>query len=118
MASKFDEVRSDVIAKVREFLDKEGFDAVKTGSQEIAIPVVNADGDEGWIVLTFRVPTGSRDGDIYDGYTMAQEYEMKQKEKAEKAAKAAAAKAKKIARDEKMRAQKAAAKAAKESEVK
>jgi hypothetical protein len=36
-------------------------------------------------VLTFKVPTGSRDGDAYDGYSMAEDYQMKQTEKKAKA---------------------------------
>jgi hypothetical protein len=36
-------------------------------------------------VLTFKVPTGERGGDAYDGYSMAEDYQMKLAEKAEKA---------------------------------
>ena len=50
-------------------------------------------------VITFKVPTGSRDGDAYDGYSVAEEYAIKQKLKAEKAIAAAKAKEKKIAKD-------------------
>ena len=45
------------------------------------------------------MPTGSRDGDAYDGYSVAEEYALKQKLKAEKAIAAAKAKEKKIAKD-------------------
>ena len=55
------------------------------GSNEIALPVVDEDGNEKWLVLTFKVPTGSRDGDAYDGYSMAEDYQMKQAEKKAKA---------------------------------
>ena len=50
--------------------------------------------------MTVKVPTGSRDGEAYDGYAMAEEYRLKVAEKAEKARKAAEAKAKKIAKDD------------------
>jgi hypothetical protein len=84
------------------------------GSNEIAIAVVDAEGEDNFVTFTVKVPTGSRDGDAYDGYSMAQDYAMRQEEKKAKAEKAAAEKARKIARDEKMRQQKAEAKAARE----
>lgn len=90
-------------------------DVMQTGSNEIAFPVVDSEGEDNWVVITVKVPTGSRDGEAYDGYSMAEEYEMKTAEKERKAKEAAAKKAAKIARDEAMRAQKAAAKAAHEA---
>ena len=74
--------------------------------------VIDGEGEDSYVVFKVQVPTGSRDGDAYDAYGLAQEYEMKQAEKKEKAEKAAKEKAAKIARDQKMREQKAAAKAA------
>jgi flagellar biosynthesis/type III secretory pathway protein FliH len=91
-----------------------GEEVLRVGSNEIAIPVVDAEGEDSFVTFTVKVPTGSRDGDAYDGYSMAQDYAMRQEEKKAKAEKAAAEKARKIARDEKMRKQKAAAKAARE----
>ena len=59
-------------------------------------------------MLTCKIPTGANKGtEPYDGYAMAEEYEMKLKEKAEKAKRAAEAKAKKIAKDEAYRKKKA-----------
>ena len=94
-----------------------GEDALRVGAGEIAIPVVDADGEDNWVVLTVKIPTGSRDGDAYDGYALADDYQIKLKVNAEKAAEAAAKKAAKIARDEKLRAQKAAQKAAREAKI-
>ena len=71
--------------------------------------------DDAYVEITVKVPTGSRDGDAYDGYALAQEYEMKQKEKAEKAKAAAEKKAAKIARNTKRRNQLAQAKAEREA---
>ena len=99
----------DVLTKV---LADAGEDVLRVGSNEIAIPVVDGEGEDSYVVFTVKVPTGSRDVDAYDAYGLAQEYEMKQAEKKEKAEKAAKEKAAKIARDQKMREQRAAAKAA------
>lgn len=109
-----DAKRAEYIQKVSEFLAAQGDEILVTGSNELAIPVVRADGEEDYIVLTFKMPTGSRDGDPYDGYAMAEDYQMKLAQKEEKAKAAAEAKAKKIARDEKMRQAKAEAKAKRE----
>ena len=47
-------------------------------------PVLIVKGNDEFMVITFKVPTGSREGDVYDGYAMAQDYEIKQKDKKEK----------------------------------
>lgn len=109
-----DVLRADYVKRLMEMLKEEGEDVLVVGSNEIAIPVVDGEGEEQYVVFKVQIPSGSRDGDAYDGYAMAEDYAMKQKEKAEKAAKAAEEKAKKIARDEKMRAQKKAAAANRE----
>ena len=111
---KFDSVRDDVLARVKELLAKDN-DVLRTNSNELCIPIVAEDGDEGYLVLTFKVPTGSRDGDVYDGYSMAQDYEMKCAEKKAKAEKSAQEKAKKIARNQKIREEKARLKAEREA---
>lgn len=112
-----DKIRADYMARVRDALTQNGDEILITGSNEFAIPCVNAEGDDEFIVITFKVPTGSRDGDPYDGYAVAQEYSMKLAEKAEKAKEAAAKKAKKIEADRKMREAKAKAKAEREAKA-
>ena len=104
-----DVLRADYVKRLMEMLKEEGEDVLVVGSNEIAIPVVDGEGEEQYVVFKVQIPSGSRDGEAYDGYAMAEDYAMKQKGKAEKAAKAAEEKAKKIARDEKMREQKKAA---------
>ena len=109
-----DALRADYVRRLVEILKEEGEDVLIVGSNEIAIPVVDGEGEEQYVVYKVQVPSGSRDGDAYDGYAMAEDYAMKQRDKAEKAAKAAEEKARKIARDEKMREQKRAAAANRE----
>ena len=89
-----EEIKVRFLDGVAEHLTQVGEEVLRVGSNEIALPVVDEDGNEKWLVLTFKVPTGSRDGDVYDGYSMAEDYKMKceekerkAKEKAEKAAK-------------------------------
>jgi hypothetical protein len=101
-----EEIKVRFLEGVSEHLTQCGEEVLRTGSNEIALPVVDEAGNEKWLVLTFKVPTGSRDGDAYDGYSMAEDYAIKCKNKAETAAKKEAEKAKKIERDKKKREKK------------
>ena len=80
-----DELRALWVQRVHTSLSQED-EVLVVGANELAVPVVDTDGNEKWIVLTIKVPTGSRDGDAYDGYAMAEDYCMRQMAKAEKAA--------------------------------
>ena len=80
-----DEIKARFLEGVSEHLTNVGEEVLRVGSNEIALPVVDEAGNEKWLVLTFKVPTGSRDGDAYDGYSMAEDYQMKQAEKKAKA---------------------------------
>lgn len=97
-----EEIKARFLDGIVDHLTDVGEEVLRVGSNEIALPVVDSENNEKWLVLTFKVPTGSRDGDAYDGYAMAEDYEMKLKEKAEKQsakdAKAAADKAKRAAK--------------------
>lgn len=109
-----DALRADYVARLIEMMTGAGEEVLRTKSNEIAIPVVDADGEDNWVIFSVKVPTGSRDGDVYDGYGEAESYALNCKQKAEKAAADAEKKAKKIARDQAMREQKAAMKAKRE----
>ena len=91
-----EEIKGRFLDGVSEHLTNCGEEVLRVGSNEIALPVVDEDGNEKWLVLTFKVPTGSRDGDAYDGYSMAEDYEMKQAEKKAKAEAKAKESAKKL----------------------
>jgi hypothetical protein len=80
-----DELRALWVQRVNDCLSQED-EVLVVGANELAVPVVDTDGNEKWIVLTVKVPTGTRDGDAYDGYAMAEDYRMRQTAKAEKAA--------------------------------
>ena len=110
-----EEIRSKFMKLVSDCLAEKDEEILVVGSNEIAIPCLDSEGNDEYMVITFKVPTGSRDGDAYDGYSMAEDYAMKVREQAEKAEKAKAEKEKKIAKDKAMREQKAKAKAEREA---
>ena len=93
-----EEIKLRFLEGVKEHLENCGEEVLMVKSNEIALPVLDSEGEERWIVLTFKVPTGERGGDAYDGYSMAEDYQMKLAEKAakqaEKEAKSAKNKAK------------------------
>lgn len=106
-----DEIRIRYTELLTEALTEKGDEVLRTGANEIAIPCVDSEGNDEYLVITMKVPTGSRDGEAYDGYAMAEDYAIKVKAQAEKAEEARKAKERKIERDKKLREQKAAAKA-------
>ena len=97
-----EEIKGRFLDGVAEHLTQVGEEVLRVGSNEIALPVLDEDGNEKWLVLTFKVPTGTRQGEAYDGYEMAEDYKMKLENKAikeqQKAEKAAKDKAKREAK--------------------
>ena len=110
-----EELRADYLAKLVEYLAEKGEEVLQTGSQEVAIPCVDSEGNDEYIVITIKVPTGSRDGEAYDGYAVAEEYRLRVEKQKETAERLKAEKERKIARDQAMREQKAKAKAEREA---
>ena len=109
------EVKEIYVSKIWELL-KDSEELLRVGSNEIAFPIVDSEGNEDFIVLKVTIPTGANKGtEPYDGYAMAEDYEIKTKAKAETKAKKDKAKAEKIARDEKRRKAEAEIKAKKEN---
>ena len=105
-------IRAKFIGMFAEWLTEQGEEVLRTKSNEIAIPTLDEEGNEEFIVITFKVPTGSRDdGEAYDGYGVAEQYAESVADKEAKAKVDAEKKAKKIARDKAMREQRAKAKA-------
>ena len=99
-----DEVRAKYISIINDALAAAGEEVLVVASNELAIPVVDSEKNDKWVVLTIKVPTGTRDGEEYDGYSMANDYKIKLANKAlkaaEKARKAEADKAKRAAKKE------------------
>lgn len=113
MATSRKALREMVKSQYMEMLVKmlaEQEDVGITGTNEFNFPVVDSEGNEDFVVVKVSIPTGSRDGEPYDGYGARNDWDIHLKEKAEKAAKTAADKAKKIERDSKARAKKQAQK--------
>lgn len=109
-----DSLRNRYFTKINELFTEKGEEVLVVGSNEIAMPCVDDEGNGEFIIVTVKVPTGTRDGEVYDGYSMAEDYKLKCQQKAEKKIESDKKKAEKIARDRKMREEKAKLKAERE----
>ena len=103
-----EQVKALYLAKVCEGLEKDGDEVLLVGSNKLAIPVVDAEGNEDFITVTISIPTSSRDdNEPYDGYGLAESYRLKLEDNKRKAEERAKKKAEKIKRDEEYRRKKA-----------
>lgn len=80
-----DAVRAEYVEQFMGYFAERGEDVQQSKSNEFAFPVCDAEGGEHWVKITVSVPTGGRDEEGYDGYGLAEEYQMKLMEKAAKA---------------------------------
>ena len=80
-----EKLRAQYMKKVIDFFTAEGEEVLVVGTNEIAFPCVDEANNDKFITVKVTVPSGSRDGDVYDGYSMAEDFKMKSAEKAEKA---------------------------------
>lgn len=97
-------LRAKYTALAQDFFDSLGEDVRVTASNELSLPVVDEEGNEKWVVVTIKVPTGARDDDEgYDGYTKAQMYAEHVADQSAKRAEAERKKQAKIERDKAQR---------------
>lgn len=106
-------LRNTYLDLIRDMIaDKIETDALAVSASELAIPCLDDEGNEKFVLIKVSIPRGTRNGsggyEPYDGYAVAEDYAEDCKEKAQKKADAEAKKQKKIAANEKKRAEKKA----------
>ena len=106
-------IRNDFLTAISDFIsESRETDVLPVSASELAIPCLDAEGNEKWVLIKVSIPRGTRNGeggyDPYDGYTAAEDYQIEQADKAEKKAKAEAKKQAQIAKDQKAREEKKA----------
>ena len=108
-------IRNNILAIVRKAIETElNTDALTVSASEIALPVVDAEGNEKFAIVKVSIPRGTRNGngyDAYDGYAAADDYKAEQEEKAARKAANEAKKAQAIALKERKAEQKQVKKA-------
>lgn len=100
------ELRENFLKILMDFFAARGEDVQQTGSNELAFPCVDSAGNDKWIQIVVKVPTGGREEECYDGYGIAESYKIKLREKEEKKREQEEKKKKKIERDKKKREEK------------
>lgn len=104
-------LRNTYLDSLTQFFSEDS-DVLRVSASEIALPCVDAEGNEKWVLIKVSIPRGTRNGeggyDPYDGYSVAEDYQIEQEEKAQKKADAEAKKQAKIAKDQKAREEKKA----------
>lgn len=106
-------IRNDFLTAISDFIsESRETDVLPVSASELAVPCLDAEGNEKWVLIKVSIPRGTRNGeggyDPYDGYSAAEDYQIEQADKAEKKTKAEEKKQAKIAADEKKRAEKKA----------
>lgn len=81
-------LRAKYVESFIEFARNMGEEAMQTASNQFTFPVVDDMGNERWIQVVIKVPTGARKDEVaaYDGYLEAEDYEFKLKEAEKKKA--------------------------------
>ena len=89
-ASLENELRTNVLTQISEHLDKVyNADVLSVSASELAIPMVDAEGNECYVLVKVSVPRGTRNGDgtytPYDGYAAAEDWKLVLADRADKA---------------------------------
>ena len=102
-----DNMREKYIDIISSLLSSNGEQVLRVNKNAISCPIVFENGDEGFMKIVISFPRGSRlEGDEYNAFAEAEDYDIRCKEKAEKQAEA-----------EKKRKEEAAKRAAKQAEL-
>lgn len=94
--------RTEVLNFLKNFLENNGEEVLQTNSNEIVFPYCDEEKNEKWVQIVVKIPKGGRDENGFDGYGLAESYQIKLKERKEKEEK----KKKKIEKDKKKREEK------------
>ena len=97
------ELRGKWLLMLSNLLESQGEQVLRVKSNEIAIPTTDSENNEEFIVITVKIPTGTRNGELYDGFEMADDYQLKLIANSEKAKERQIKKERKIEQDKKRR---------------
>lgn len=99
-------LRKEALNRIMDLLREAGEDVLQTKNNKFMFPSVTEDGEELYFEVTVSIPSGSRDGDQYNGYDEAENFRIESEAKAEEKAKREAEKQRKIERDRAKRQEK------------
>ena len=95
-----EELKMHYLTNLIAYYTEAGEEVLRIKSNEIAIPVVDKEGNEDFIKIVVSIPTGANKGtEPFDAYELAEEYQMKVEEKAKQKKETEEKNKKKIERD-------------------
>lgn len=100
-----DELRQKYLGIVQTCLEQVDEEVLVVNSNEFSIPCVDGAGNEKFVNIIVKVPTGAK-GEEYDGYDMAEDYKFRLEEKAKKLEEKERKKKEKMEKDAKLREEK------------
>lgn len=109
-------VRAEYLKRIKDYFTGAGEEVLLIKSGTYAIPVVDSNNTEGWVTITVTIPKGSKDGEPFDGYEVAEDFAFEQAKKEKKKAEEAAKREKKKAKDAAAREEKKRLREAKKAE--
>lgn len=109
-------VRAEYLKRIKDYFTEAGEEVLLIKSGTYAIPVVDSNNTDGWVTITVTIPKGSRDGEPFDGYELAEDFAFEQAKKEKKKAEEAAKREKKKAKDAAAREEKKRLREAKKTE--
>lgn len=82
-------IRNQMLENIKKMIDSEyATDALPVSASEIAVPVVDEEGNEKFALIKVSIPRGTRNGDggytPYDGYAAAEDYKLDLADRADK----------------------------------
>ena len=106
-------LRNSYLEMIRQLIKEQvGTDALRVSASEYAVPCLDEEKNEKFVLIKVSIPRGTRNGSgsykPYDGYALAEDYAFDCQGKAKEKADAEAKKQAKIARDQKAREEKKA----------
>ena len=82
-----DALRADWTEKFMDYVCAHDTDVCQTAAGTFMFPVVDAAGEDRWIKVSVIIPKDANEADGTDGYSLAQEYKLKQEAARERARK-------------------------------
>lgn len=84
-------LRNDYLSIIATELSNKEYEVLRVSANELAIPCLDDEQNEKWIVVKVSTPRGTRNGEggyiPYDGYAVAEDYRLDSEAKAEAKAK-------------------------------
>lgn len=77
-------IRVKYMKKIAKALEEAGEEVLQIATNSLAIPTLDSQRNEKWLKIVLSVPTGTRDGEPFDGYAEKEDFDFRRKKKKKK----------------------------------